>query len=84
MNPHQFAHNVSSKEDFIHLVDALRKDLAENPEKWENKTLDDFLEALGRWTEDSDGYYINMGKPIPQNVQWRVFAEILTAASIYE
>lgn len=84
MNPHQLADNVSSKEDFINLVEALRQDLVANPEKWENKTLDDFLEALGRWTEDSDGYYLNMGKPVPQNIQWKVFADILCAASIYE
>jgi hypothetical protein len=75
---------MKSKEDFVAFVEALRRSLAESPEQWENRTLDDYLEALGRWTEDSDGYYQNTGQPVPRRVDWKVFARALCAASVYE
>ena len=33
------------------------------------------------WTEVSDGYYKNMNVPVPANVDWRVFADVLCGAS---
>jgi len=63
--------------------------LAENFEqsghKWENGSLGEFLGAMMRWTDDCDGYYRNMGIPLnPNEPQWRVFADILLAARVYE
>ena len=56
-----------SREDLIAVVNALRSDLEHNPEAWENSDLSSFLEALARWVEDMDGYYQNMGQPVPSN-----------------
>jgi hypothetical protein len=41
------------------------------------------LEGIAIWTEDMDGYYHN-NKPIPENIEWKVFANILIAAKMYE
>lgn len=76
--------NVRTKEDFLVFMDVLLDDLKKNPSKWENITLSDYLEAVRNWTEDMDGYYINTNQPVPENVSWSVFADILSAARIYE
>ncbi len=76
--------NVNSREDFISFMDALMNDLKVNPDLWENKTLADYLSAIQSWTEDMDGYYINKNIPIPENVSWKIFADILMGATMYE
>jgi hypothetical protein len=75
---------IRSREDFIAFVQALSRDLHTNREAWENDTLERFLEALGAWVEDMDGYYVNQGKPIPQQPDWKVLGDILRAATMYE
>jgi len=42
------------------------------------------LEALAGWIDDSDGYYVNQGKPVPTAPSWKNVAEMLIAARIYE
>ena len=59
-------------------------DLKENRNEWENNTLETYLEAIVRCTEDLDGYYINRKLTIPQNIDWKVFANILVSAKMYE
>lgn len=76
--------SIRSREDFVAFVKALRKDLHDNPASWENSTLEHFLEALGGWVEDMDGYYVNQGKPVPQQPDWKVVGDILMAAKMYE
>jgi hypothetical protein len=76
--------NIRSKEDFIKFVGDLILDLKTNPNTWENKNLDDYLKALQRWTGDMEGYYINNNLPVPENVNWRIFADMLMAARMYE
>ena len=62
----------------------MSKDLRENPSTWENTNLESFLEALGSWVEDMDGYYINQGKPVPTQPDWKIAADMLMAATMYE
>ncbi|SDD43839.1 DUF7660 family protein [Niabella drilacis] len=76
--------NLNTKEDFIAFLELLIQDLRNNPNEWENKSLESYLEAAASWTEDMDGYYQNNNLPIPQNVNWKVFANILVAAKMYE
>ncbi|GAB3834992.1 DUF7660 family protein [Hymenobacter jeollabukensis] len=78
------AEQVRSKADFLQFMAALQQDLADNSPQWENRKLADYLEALGRWVEDMEGYYRNTGQEVPRQISWRVFASILRAASIYE
>lgn len=75
---------ISSKEDFINFVELLVSNLKNNPEEWTNKTLPEYLESISSWTEDMEGYYQNNSMPIPENINWKVFANILIAAKMYE
>ncbi|MFP1734160.1 hypothetical protein ACLEC1_15330 [Lonsdalea quercina] len=75
---------VSSKDDLVKLISALARDFKENPDKWENKDLSSYLEAVASWIEDMDGYYENTNQPLPKDTNWKVFADILMAAKIYE
>ena len=75
---------IRSREDFVAFVRALSKDLRDNPTSWENSNLERYLEALGAWVEDMDGYYLNQGKPVPQQPDWKVAADMLMAAKMYE
>lgn len=78
-------HNlIHSREDFVAFVKALSQDLRDNPASWENANLERYLEALGAWVEDMDGYYLNQGKPLPQQPDWKVIADMLMAAKKYE
>jgi hypothetical protein len=75
---------IRSREDFVAFVRALRKDLHDNPDSWENRSLDGFLEALAAWVEDMDGYYINHGKPVPERPDWKVAGDMLMGGRLYE
>jgi hypothetical protein len=65
-------------------MELLIADLKNNPVYWENRNLESYLEAIADWTEDMEGYYQNTNQPIPNNINWKVFADILIAASMYE
>jgi hypothetical protein len=75
---------IQSREDFIAFVRSLSKDFRDHPQSWENDNLERFLEALGAWVEDMDGYYRKQGKPVPQQLDWKTFADMLMAAKMYE
>ena len=64
-------------------VKALSNDLRENPATWENGSLDRFLEAIAAWVKDMDGYYASQRKLVP-DPDWKVVADILMAAKMYE
>jgi hypothetical protein len=81
--------SVQSRRDLISFLNQLKADFEANGPSWENKSLPDFLEALAMWAEDMDGYYLNAGLSAEvdltkQTVKWRVFADLLMAARIYE
>ncbi len=74
-----------TRKDFIEAVESLRTDYNKNPEIWENKTVNDFLEAIARYTDDIQGYYDNTGQDVDANKpDWKIFIDILKGASIYE
>ena len=72
-----------SRDDFIAAVHEMRSDQLHNPAAWENHDLPSFLAAIAAWTEDMDGYYANIGQPVPDN-PWQLMADILRAAKCYE
>jgi len=76
--------SVNSKTDFISFIEHLVEDLKNNPDRWVNLSLSDYLESISNWTEDMEGYYLNNDLPYPININWKVFAEILYAAKMYE
>ncbi|MCZ8520959.1 MULTISPECIES: DUF7660 family protein [Paenibacillus] len=72
MNPK----DVSTKEDLVTFLHALRHDLTENTATWENQTLESFLEAIEAWLNDS-----NLVSDTPT---WSTFATSLLAGKAYE
>jgi hypothetical protein len=76
---------VTSRQTFVAFIDLLRQDFLYNPENWENKKLDDFLEAISSYTNDIQGYYDNVKQNInADEANWETFADIFKGASIYE
>lgn len=80
----QYVNRVQSREDFIAFVQSLVAAYREDPSRWANGDLESFLDGLAAWVADMDGYYANVGQPMPAGVDWRVFAQILAAATSYE
>lgn len=77
-------HQIQTRNDFRAFLRALLENLRERPEEWENPNLPDYLEALGAWTEDMEGYYQNRSESIPTQPTWKVAAQMLLAAKVYE
>ena len=76
---------VKSKDDLAALIESLRDDFIHNPSSWENPTVDKFLDAMAAWVRSMDNYYQKIGEEPPgSSPSWSVFADILTAAKIYE
>jgi hypothetical protein len=79
--------DIKNKDDFLLFMNAFLKDLKNDSSSWENKSLDTFLHAMESWIDDMDGYYENLGlleEVKLKDINWRVFADILMAARIYE
>lgn len=62
--------------DVARLVQAMHTDLVEHPGKWENPTLERFLDALGALLEQSDR--------AAEGPTWHHVAEFLVGATGYE
>jgi len=70
---------------FIEFLEEFRKDLRENTSDWENRTLEDFLEAMQAYTSDVQGFYDNMKMDIDADEPtWENFKVILKGARVYE
>lgn len=81
--------SIKTKDDLVRFLTQLSNSFEEGNQDWTNKTLKEFLEALASWSEDMDGYYENMGLSTQvdlsgNTVVWRVFADLLMAARVYE
>ena len=76
--------NISNRDDFVKFVKALRKDLKENPDEWENLSLDHYLEAISAWTSCMENAYENNDEVFPKNPNWKMFGRILHTAKLYE
>jgi hypothetical protein len=78
------ADKVSTREDFAAFVQALVADYQRHQQVWENRDLPSFLEALGVWAADLDGFYQNRGETVPDQPSWKLLAQMLLAARVYE
>ena len=73
------------RKEFINFVKNLRVDFIKNNAQWENKTIEDYLEAMSAYAEDIDGYYKNTNQEVNlEKIDWKIFADILKGSSIYE
>ena len=75
---------VRNAEDFARFARALCTDLIRNPNRWQNRDLFAYLDGLAAWSEDIDGYLKNRGQVVPEQPSWKLLAEILLAAKVYE
>ena len=79
--------SIASREQFLVFLEALIQSIDLQPEAWENGTLKAYIQAMRSWVEDMDGFYKNTAAPGEvdlSSVNWRVFADILMAARMYE
>ena len=88
LDPLGTAH-IGSRKGFVQFLDKLHAEYQQNGKAWENQTLGDFLEALSRYVEDIEGYYSNLSHSGGESINadfasWRVFADMLRGATIYE
>jgi hypothetical protein len=59
--------------------------LACNPGSWENRNLNDFLNAMANFSEDIQGVYDNAKHKVDADkASWQTFADILKGATMYE
>ena len=76
---------VTDRQSFIEFIELLHQDFRKNPESWQNRNLNDFLEAISRYANDIQGYYDNTNKDVnADQPTWQVFADIFKGSKIYE
>ncbi len=83
-SPADQVRSINSRDDLIVFIRSLLSDLKTRPGSWENSQLDNYLEALAAWTKDMGGHAQNRGEPVPDEPSWRLFGEMLMAATMYE
>ena len=67
-----------TRQDVLETVNYLIRDLEENPDSWENITLADYIEAMGRWFEDWCNKYD------PKEASWDLMVGLVMSGKIYE
>jgi hypothetical protein len=76
---------VDSRADLVNFLGLLRQELAATPERWDNNSLHDFLEAMKSYASDIDGFYQNTNQALDADMpSWQNFANILRGARMYE
>jgi len=74
---------VNTREELIGHIFDLLDDHDAIGDQWENKDIYSFLQAA--WLNDFDGYYKNRITPMDvEEATWQLFADSLSAASVYE
>lgn len=75
---------IHSREEFVAYVRGLACSLRDEPATWEHQDLDSYFHALAAWAEDMDGYFRNRTEAIPEQPSWKLLAQMLAAARVYE
>jgi len=76
--------HVATPDDLAGVIHAMVNDLRKHKDDWANTSLDTFLDALATTVEDIEQTYAARGEAVPDQPSWRLFAELLVAASGYE
>lgn len=77
---------IKTREEFVDFMTAFVQSIR-GGESIENNTVDSYLEAMTSWVEDMGGYYENIGianEVRLDTMNWRVLADIVVAATMYE
>jgi len=74
--------NIETRDDFARFLAAVLADFRSNGHAtWENSSLDRFLDGLSAF---ADARVVNAPKLDQEQASWRLFAEIVRAATGYE
>jgi calcineurin-like phosphoesterase family protein len=76
--------NIVTKEDFVFFLKDFIEYFIENKENLENQSIEHFLEAMCAFIDGSENYYKNFNIDPNKLSQWRIFADILMASTVYE
>lgn len=84
-NLFNYVKTIRSRADFVEFLNYFNGDYQHNRADWENDNLQDFLSGLEGFATDMDGYYKNTDKSVDvESISWRMVAEMLLAATVYE
>ena len=78
------AKKVDTREGLVLFIESMLSDYRLNGATWENGDLESFLEGMAGCVQDMDGYYKHTGEDVTKLSRWRLFADILGSAMIYE
>ncbi|MFY0602272.1 MAG: hypothetical protein JXR03_21545 [Cyclobacteriaceae bacterium] len=74
MDIYEQAEKIENQQDFILFLKLLKDDFRENFSAWENENLASFLEGLAGYNMDKE----------QGGISWKIVAEMLLAAKVYE
>ena len=81
----EFAEAIKSKDDFIKFMGFYLEDFHNNLDEWDNADLPSYLAGLNGFISNMKGYYQNRGMEVDlDNPSWRMLAEALLAACVFE
>lgn len=75
---------VRSRAEFAAFLGELRSELEARPDRWENVTLEAFLEALEAVAQDAPGWVTNGVRSDVETPSWSLFARLVATATVYE
>ena len=75
---------VNNKDDFVNFVHHLISDFKTNTKDWVNTSLEDYLNGMASWVEDSNGLFSESEEDPLQDINWNLVATVLFTGSRYE
>jgi len=76
---------VTSRTQLVAFIRNLREEIIADPSQLENRTTEQYLEALEAYLNDLRGFVKNNQWPgSPDEATWSLFAAIISGATIYE
>ena len=84
MDLEKLINSIETNEDLANFIETLLVDLRVNAVAWENADLERFLEAMAAWVRSMENAYKNTGRKFPSQPSWKMIADILLAAKMYE
>lgn len=84
MHVSELIEHISTREDFMRFLHKLEEDCNINKDEWESRDIPSYLKSVSSWVEDMDGYYENMNREAPKDVDWKFLATLFYVGKIYE
>ena len=78
--------DIPDRRTFARFLIALADDHRNRPQDWARTDLEEYLPMMAGWLMDGlDGFNQNMrGQPTPDFPDWRLFADVMSAARIVD